>query len=128
MTAPADPASPQPQSLAAAVQSFVSARIAAAPAGTPNVAPEDAQIWGTIGSLMGLTKAERQERRQEILAAFLTAWIDAGGVPRTTSAKKARVEKRKQTIKQIKTRRAAIEKIAAANQKERLPAKPVAAG
>lgn len=102
---------------AQAVQTFVAARMANGSTDAPPEAPEDGQIWGTIGSLMGLTKAERQERQQEILDAFLTAWIAAGGKARATSPKKVRVEKRKAAIKQIKSRRAEIAKIAAANQR-----------
>ncbi len=104
-------------SLLEAVQAFITSRMASESPGTSPEAPEDGQIWGTIGSLLGLTKAQRQERQQEILDAFLPAWIAAGGKARATSPKKARVEKRKKTIKQIKTRRAEVAKIAAANQR-----------
>jgi hypothetical protein len=104
-------------SLGDAVQAFVTSRLSAASAEAPNIAPEDGQIWGAIGSLMGLSRAERQARQQEILAAFRPAWVAAGGSPRVTSTKKARVEKRKKAIKQIKNRRAEIAKIAAANQR-----------
>jgi hypothetical protein len=114
-------------SLEAAVAQFVSSRLAESSDG-PKAAPEDGQIWGTIGSLMGLSKTERQARQQEILDAFLPAWIAAGGQPRAMSPKKARVEKRKKAIKQIKTRRAEIAKIVAANQRTpiapKLPAPP----
>lgn len=111
-----------PVTLPEAVEAFVATRMSAA---TPSPeAPEDGQIWGAIGSLMGLSKAERQAQSGAIVAAFLPVWIAAGGTPRTISAKKARVQKRKTAIKQIKNRRSEIEKIAAANQRVRRPNDP----
>jgi hypothetical protein len=111
-------------SLEAAVAQFIASRLAESSDG-PKAAPEDGQVWGTIGALMGLSKTERQARQQEILDAFLPAWIAAGGQPRAMSPKKARVEKRKKAIKQIKTRRAEIAKIVAANQRTPIAPKPV---
>jgi hypothetical protein len=103
-------------SLTAAVDAFVASRLAALSTADAKVAPEDGQIRGQIGALMGLSKADRQLRAQDILAAFHAAWIAAGGVPRAITPKKARVEKRKTKLKQIKTKRAQSAKIAAANQ------------
>jgi hypothetical protein len=117
MSESADQKAPECLSLGAAVHVFITSRLPAASDEASSVAPEDGQIWGAIGSLMGLSRAERQERQQELLAAFRPAWAAAGGLPRVTSPKKARVEKRKKTVKQIKSRRAEIAKIAAANQR-----------
>ena len=100
-----------------AIAAFVAARIAAAPGDAMPEAPEDGQIWGSIGALMGLTKVERQQQQAAILAAFAPAWLAAGGHPRAVDPKKARAQKRKTKLKQIKTKRAAVAKIVAANQR-----------
>jgi hypothetical protein len=121
-----DAAPAAPLSLDDAIAAFVAARMGGAGTAASD-APEDGQVWGTVGSLMGLAKAERQQRRHEILAAFAPAWIAAGGRLRAIDPKKVRVQKRKTKLKQIKTKRAAVAKIAAANQRTPIapaPAKP----
>lgn len=117
MLEPENGAPSEQLSLTAAIQSFIETRLVSASPDAPIEAPEDGQIWGPIASLMGLSKADRQKRQQEILTAFLPAWIAAGGKPRAIDPKKARAEKRKMTVKKIKNRRAEIAKIVAANQK-----------
>jgi hypothetical protein len=108
---------PSPLTLQEAIVAFVAECIAASTASGRFAAPEDGQIWGTVGSMMGLSKAERKERQHAIVDAFMPAWIAAGGIPRAISPDKARVQKRKKAVKEIKNRRAEIAKIAAANQR-----------
>jgi hypothetical protein len=129
MSEPVNSSPPARATLSEAIAAFITTRMASLSAASESPqAPEDGQIWGAVGSLMGLSKAERQERQRDILGAFLPAWIAAGGTPRIVSPKKARVQKRKLTIKQIKSKRSEIEKIAAANQRVRKPADPAQSG